>query len=32
MPFVETNGITMYYEVHGQGPAVVLAHPGAGIT
>jgi 3-oxoadipate enol-lactonase len=30
MPFVATNGITMYYEVHGQGPAVVLAHPGGG--
>jgi 3-oxoadipate enol-lactonase len=30
MPFVETNGINMYYEVHGQGPAVVLAHPGGG--
>lgn len=30
MPFVETNGIHMYYEVHGQGPTVVLAHPGGG--
>lgn len=30
MPFVTTNGIDMYYEVHGQGPAVVLAHPGGG--
>ena len=30
MPFAETNGINMYYEVHGQGPAVVLAHPGGG--
>ncbi len=30
MPFVETNGINMYYEVHGQGPAVVFAHPGGG--
>jgi 3-oxoadipate enol-lactonase len=30
MPFVETNGITLYYEVHGHGPAVVLAHPGGG--
>lgn len=30
MPYVETNGISMYYEVHGQGPAVVLAHPGGG--
>ena len=30
MPFVKTNGVDMYYEVHGQGPAVVLAHPGGG--
>jgi|RhiMethySRZTD1v2_1073278.scaffolds.fasta_scaffold533827_1 3-oxoadipate enol-lactonase len=30
MPFVDTNGIKMYYEVHGQGPAVVFAHPGGG--
>ena len=25
MPFVETNGITMYYEVHGRGPAASAA-------
>jgi len=30
MSFVETNGINLYYEVHGQGPVVVLAHPGGG--
>lgn len=30
MPFVRTNGVDMYYEVHGQGPAMVLAHPGGG--
>ncbi|MBI3796998.1 MAG: alpha/beta hydrolase [Deltaproteobacteria bacterium] len=30
MPFVETNGINLYYEIHGQGPVVVLAHPGGG--
>jgi 3-oxoadipate enol-lactonase len=30
MPFVKTNGIDMYYEVHGQGPTLVLAHPGGG--
>jgi 3-oxoadipate enol-lactonase len=30
MAFVETNGINLYYEVHGQGPVVVLAHPGGG--
>lgn len=30
MPFVATNGINLYYEVHGQGPVVVLAHPGGG--
>ena len=26
MPMVETNGARIYYEVHGEGPAVVLAH------
>ena len=30
MPFVDTNGISLYYEVHGRGPAVVFAHPGGG--
>lgn len=30
MPFVTTNSINMYYEVHGQGPALVFAHPGGG--
>ncbi len=30
MPFVKTNGVDLYYEVHGQGPALVLAHPGGG--
>ncbi len=30
MLFVKTNGLNMYYEVHGEGPAVVLAHPGGG--
>ncbi|MCL6646565.1 MAG: alpha/beta hydrolase [Dehalococcoidia bacterium] len=29
MPFVPINGIELYYEVHGTGPAVVFAH-GAG--
>jgi 3-oxoadipate enol-lactonase len=29
MPKAQINGITLYYEVHGQGPAVVFAH-GAG--
>jgi 3-oxoadipate enol-lactonase len=29
MPIARINGIELYYEVHGQGPAVVLAH-GAG--
>jgi 3-oxoadipate enol-lactonase len=29
MPFLSVNGIELYYEVHGSGPAVVLAH-GAG--
>jgi 3-oxoadipate enol-lactonase len=26
MPSIETNGATLYYEVHGEGPAVVFAH------
>ncbi|MGE3700739.1 MAG: alpha/beta fold hydrolase [Hyphomicrobiaceae bacterium] len=26
MPFVKSDGIDLYYEVHGDGPAVVLAH------
>lgn len=26
MPTVETNGARIYYEVHGEGPVVVLAH------
>jgi 3-oxoadipate enol-lactonase len=30
MSFVETNGINLYYETHGQGPVVVFAHPGGG--
>lgn len=29
MPFLPVNGIELYYEVHGSGPAVVFAH-GAG--
>ena len=29
MPFASVNGIDLYYEVHGSGPTVVLAH-GAG--
>ena len=29
MPVVRINGVELYYEVHGEGPAVVLAH-GAG--
>jgi 3-oxoadipate enol-lactonase len=29
MPWAQINGIELYYEVHGEGPAVVLAH-GAG--
>jgi len=26
MPSVSINGISLYYEVHGDGPAVVFAH------
>lgn len=29
MPFLQTNGIRLYYEVHGAGPALLFAH-GAG--
>lgn len=30
MPFAKINGIGLYYESHGEGPAVVLAHGGGG--
>jgi 3-oxoadipate enol-lactonase len=30
MPHVRINGIELYYEVHGDGPALVLAHGGGG--
>ena len=30
MPFVQVNGIELYYEKHGNGPALVLAHGGGG--
>jgi len=30
MPFAKINGIDLYYEVHGDGPALVLAHGGGG--
>ncbi len=30
MPFAHINGIELYYETHGEGPALVLAHGGAG--
>lgn len=30
MPFAQINGIALYYEVHGSGPALVLAHGGGG--
>jgi pimeloyl-ACP methyl ester carboxylesterase len=30
MPLARINGIELYYEVHGEGPAVVLAHGGGG--
>ena len=31
MPFAPVNGIELYYEVHGSGPAVVFAH-GSGVN
>ncbi len=30
MPFANINDIELYYEVHGQGPALVFAHGGGG--
>ena len=30
MPFASINGIELYYETHGEGPALVLAHGGGG--
>src|SRR5215469_3892540 len=30
MPLAKINGIDLYYETHGQGPAIVLAHGGGG--
>jgi 3-oxoadipate enol-lactonase len=30
MPLAKVNGIDLYYETHGHGPAIVLAHGGAG--
>ena len=30
MPFAPINGVELYYETHGEGPALVLAHGGAG--
>ncbi|MBI3303264.1 MAG: alpha/beta hydrolase [Deltaproteobacteria bacterium] len=30
MPFAKINGIDLYYEAHGNGPALVLAHGGGG--
>jgi 3-oxoadipate enol-lactonase len=30
MPLARINGIELYYEVHGEGPALVLAHGGGG--
>jgi 3-oxoadipate enol-lactonase len=30
MPLARINGIELYYEVHGDGPALVLAHGGGG--
>ena len=30
MPYLSVNGIDLYYECHGQGPALVLAHGSGG--
>jgi hypothetical protein len=31
MPLVELETIRLYYEVHGEGPALVLAHGSASV-
>ena len=30
MAFADVNGVSMYYEVHGEGPSVVFAHGSGG--
>jgi len=30
MPYADVNGLKMYYEVHGDGPSLVLLHGGTG--
>ena len=32
MPFAKINGIELYYETHGSGPALVFAHGGEEVT
>ena len=32
MPFAKINGVDLYYETHGNGPALVLAHGGGEAT
>jgi len=32
MPFVDVEGVSLYYEVHGEGPAVAFAHGNGGST
>ena len=32
MPFVNTDNAKIYYETHGEGPPVVLAHGAGGNT